>query len=60
MFQVVMWSQFSLDNAYQLWYEDSTTGILKNKLNGYCLTTTPREQCLARKLEMNSNQNAGQ
>merc|ERR1711893_427648 len=36
-----MWSQFSSDNAYQLWYRDATTGIVKSKLNGYCLTTNP-------------------
>ena len=33
--QVTMWPYHGRDN--QLWYEDSATGTIRTKLNGFCL-----------------------
>jgi len=34
---VITWNQKSTDNSNQLWFEDSSTGTIRCKLNEYCL-----------------------
>jgi hypothetical protein len=34
---VITWNQKNSDNNNQLWFEDSSTGTIRSKLNEYCL-----------------------
>lgn len=35
--RVITWSQKFADNDNQLWYDDPATGIIRSKMNDFCL-----------------------